>query len=574
MSKIGSLLVVLLFSAVFANAQYSRYVVQLKDKKGTAHSLSNPSTYLSPKAIERRTKQKLTVDSTDLPISSVYLDSIRLVPNVQVLNVSKWLNQVLIRTTDANAIAKINSFPFVKTSAAVAVQANPTIDAPIQRKFTETIQPIPPSELISGAYGSKGNAGIEALNYGSSYNQIHLHEGEFLHDLGYTGAGITIAVLDAGFFGYKTNSAIDSIRLQGRILGEWDYVLNESSVTEDHPHGLYCLSIIAANKPGQIVGSAPHAKFFLFRTEDAATEYPVEEQNWVAAAEYADSAGADMISSSLGYYDFDDPAFNHSYAQRDGNTSIITRGADYAAKKGMIVMNSAGNSGNAAGESRYISCPADGDSVFAVGATNVTGTMASFSSWGPNSAGRVKPNIVSVGQGTALANTAGNPSAGNGTSFSNPLACGLIACLWQAFPEFTNVEIMRAVEKSSSRYNYPDERYGYGLPNFRVAYDILTKDRQLKNINTILGDKWLKVFPNPFSQQQSFRVAFRAPIDGVAVFQLVNSLGQLMDARSMSMTASLPYLIEFTNTYKLTKGVYYIRYTDGKNKQTLKIVKQ
>lgn len=574
MGKIGSLLIVLLLSVLFTNGQYSRYVVQLKDKKGTAHSLSNPSTYLSAKAIERRIKQKLTVDSTDLPVSAAYLDSIKLVPNVQVLNVSKWLNQVLIRTTDANALTKINSFPFVKVTAAVAAQANPMIDAPIQKKFTETIRPIPPSELISGAYGSKGGNGVEALNYGSSYNQIHLHEGDYLHDLGYTGAGITIAVLDAGFFGYKTNTAIDSIRLQGRILGEWDYVLNESSVTEDHPHGLYCLSIIGANKPGQIVGSAPHAKFFLFRTEEAATEYPVEEQNWVAAAEYADSAGADMISSSLGYSDFDDPAFNHSYAQRDGNTSIITRGADYAAKKGMIVMNSAGNSGNATGEGKFIACPADGDSVFAVGATNVTGSMASFSSWGPNSAGKIKPNIVSVGQGTALANTAGNASAGNGTSFSNPLACGLIACLWQAFPEFTNMEIMRAVEKSSSRFNFPDERYGHGLPNFRVAYEILTRDRQFKNINTVLGDTWLKPYPNPFTQQLPFRLAFKAPMDGVAVFQLVNSLGQLMDARSMEMTADLPYLIEFTNTHKLQKGVYYVRYTDGKNKRTVKLIKQ
>lgn len=574
MGKIGSLLIVLLLSVLFTNGQYSRYVVQLKDKKGTAHSLSNPSTYLSAKAIERRIKQKLTVDSTDLPVSVAYLDSIKLVPNVQVLNVSKWLNQVLIRTTDANALTKINSFPFVKVTAAVAAQANPMIDAPIQKKFTETIRPIPPSELISGAYGSKGGSGVEALNYGSSYNQIHLHEGDYLHDLGYTGAGITIAVLDAGFFGYKTNTAIDSIRLQGRILGEWDYVLNESSVTEDHPHGLYCLSIIGANKPGQIVGSAPHAKFFLFRTEEAATEYPVEEQNWVAAAEYADSAGADMISSSLGYSDFDDPAFNHSYAQRDGNTSIITRGADYAAKKGMIVMNSAGNSGNATGEGKFIACPADGDSVFTVGATNVTGSMASFSSWGPNSAGKIKPNIVSVGQGTALANTAGNASAGNGTSFSNPLACGLIACLWQAFPEFTNMEIMRAVEKSSSRFNFPDERYGHGLPNFRVAYEILTRDRQFKNINTVLGDQWLKPYPNPFTQQQPFRLAFKAPMDGVAVFQLVNSLGQLMDARSMEMTADLPYLIEFTNTHKLQKGVYFVRYTDGKNKQTVKLIKQ
>ncbi len=174
--------------------------------------------------------------------------------------------------------------------------------------------------------------------------------------------------------------------------------MNETSVTEDHPHGLYCLSIIGANKPGQIIGSAPHAKFYLLRTEDAATEYPVEEQNWVVAAEFADSAGVDMITSSLGYADFDDPVFNHSYAQRNGNTAMITIGADLAVKKGIIVTNSAGNSGGQAGEAKYVSVPADGDSVFTVGATTVTGIMAGFSSWGPNGAGRTKPNIVSVGQ--------------------------------------------------------------------------------------------------------------------------------------------------------------------------------
>lgn len=557
-----------------ATGQYSRYIVQLKDKKGTAHNLSNASTYLSAKAIERRIKQKLTVDSTDLPIAVSYLDSIRAVPNVQVINVSKWLNQVLIRTTDANAITKINSFPFVKKTDGIAAQANPLIDVPIQNKFKETVQPIPPAELINGAFGTKGTSGIQTLNYGSSLNQIRLHEGEYLHDLGFTGEGITIAVLDAGFFGYKTNAALDSSRMKGNILGEWDYVLNESSVNEDHPHGLYCLSIIAANKPGQYVGAAPHAKFYLFRTEEAATEYPVEEQNWVVAAEYSDSAGVDMISSSLGYSDFDDPSFNYTHAQRNGNFSIITRGADLAAKKGIIVMNSAGNSGNAAGEGKFVSCPADGDSVFTVGATNVTGTIASFSSWGPNGAGKVKPNIVSVGQGTALINTSGNPSSGNGTSFSNPLACGLIACLWQAFPEFTNMEIMSAVQKSSSRFSTPDDRYGYGIPNFRLAHGILSKERELKNFNTILGDTWLKAYPNPFTQLQSFRVAFKAPTDGIGIFQVVNAAGQLMDARSMNITLNQLYLIDFTNTDKLQKGVYFVRYTDGKNKKTLKIVKQ
>ncbi|MFM9907914.1 MAG: S8/S53 family peptidase [Chitinophagaceae bacterium] len=575
MKKIYFFLLLALCFSTNSKAQYTGYIVQLKDKKGTVHSLSNPSTYLSLKAIQRRTRQKLTIDSTDLPVSGAYLDSLRLVPNATIVNISKWLNQVLIRTSDANAISKINSFPFVKSSGPIGFQTRAIDVTPITNKFNEVIKPIDEKPIVFGRNGNNGQtgtAGVSSLNYGNSFNQIHLHEGEYLHDLGFTGAGITIAILDAGFFGYKTNSAMDSVRLQGRILGEWDFVKNELSVTEDHPHGLYCFSIIAANKPGQIIGSAPHAKFFLFRTEDAPTEYPIEEQNWVAAAEYADSAGVDMISSSLGYSDFDDPVFNHSYAQRNGNTSIITIGADLAVKKGLIVTNSAGNSGAQAGDAKFVACPADGDSVFTIGATTVTGTIASFSSWGPNSAGKTKPNIVSVGQGTVLANTSGNASAGNGTSFSNPLVCGLIACLWQAFPEFTNMEIMNAVQKSSHKYLTPDDRFGYGIPNFRKAHEALTLEREVRNIDSLLGNKWLKVYPNPF--KQDFRLVLKAPTSGKAVVQLLDALGRLVDAKSLEINNQTIYFIDFTNVPKLLKGVYFIRYTDGKNKQTIKMLKQ
>jgi hypothetical protein len=444
-----------------ARAQYSRYIIQLTDKKGTAHTLANPSTYLSARAIERRTRQHIIIDSTDLPVSATYLESIRNVPNVTVLNTSKWLNQVLIRTTDANALTQINSFPFVKAAAPLAVRVQQSGNDDANDKFRETVLPLQQQP----ARETGGNI----LNYGNNFNQIHIHRGEFLHNHGLTGNGMYIAILDAGFRNYTTNPALDSVRLQNRVLGQWDFVKNESSVTEDDTHGLYCFSIIAANKPGQIVGTASKASFWLLRTEDVGSEYPVEEQNWAAGAEYADSAGADMISSSLGYSRFDDPVFNHTYAQRDGNTALVTKAADYAARKGIIVMNSAGNDGARTDDYKYAACPADGDSVVAVGATTVTGAIAAFSSWGPNGAGKVKPNIASVGQGTVFANTAGNPASGNGTSFSNPNIAGLIACLWQAFPELTNMQLIDAVQKSAHKYNNPDERFGYGLPDFQKA---------------------------------------------------------------------------------------------------------
>lgn len=452
-----------------AHAQYARYIIQLTDKKGTAHTLANPSTYLSQKAIDRRTRQHIALDSTDLPVSATYLDNIRNVPNVTVLNTSKWLNQVLIRTTDPNALTQINNFPFVKATAPLAVRVQQPDNGDAGNKFREAVWPLQQSPARE--------TGANTINYGNNFNQVHIHRGEFLHNHGLTGGSITIAILDAGFRDYKTNPALDSARLQNRILGEWDFVKNESSVIEDDLHGLYCFSIIAANKPGQIVGTAPKASFWLFRTEDAGSEYPVEEQNWAAGAEYADSVGADMISSSLGYSIFDDVSFNHTYAQRDGNTAIVTKAADYAARKGIIVMNSAGNDGARNDDYKYAACPADGDSVVAVGATTVTGAIASFSSWGPNGAGKIKPNIVSVGQGTVFANTLGNPAAGNGTSFSNPNIAGLIACLWQAFPELTNMQLIDAVQKSAHKYTNPDARFGYGLPDFQKAVVALTQQQ-------------------------------------------------------------------------------------------------
>lgn len=459
-------------------AQYSKHIVQLKNKNGSPHSISNPSTYLSSKSILRRVKQNIAIDSSDIPVSPAYLDSIRNVPNVTILNHSRWLNQVLIQTTDPNALAKINSFPFVKTAQPAALIPKPQDDEIINKRFREIITPLPDRSLINQRNHQNQLSGVSAniINYGNNLPQIHIHEGEYLHNLGFTGNNITMAFLDAGYFGYKTNPAFDSVRQQSRILGEYDFVKNEQSVNEDNIHGMYCLSTVASNRPGTIVGTAPHAKFWLFRTEDAATEYPIEEQFWAVAAEFADSAGADMISSSLGYIDFNDPSFNHQYAQRNGNTSIVTIAADYAAKKGMIVMNSAGNSGQQNNDNKYIACPADGDSVVAVGATDVNGNMAAFSSWGPNGAGKLKPNIVSVGQGTIIANNAGNAASGNGTSFSNPNVAGLIACLWQAFPEYSNMEIIDEVQKSSHKFNNPDIRFGYGLPNFRKAfYSLLTR---------------------------------------------------------------------------------------------------
>jgi serine protease AprX len=572
MKKILSFFAILTLFCNSGQAQYSRYLVQFTDKNGTPFAISNPIAFLSQQAIARRAKQNINIDSTDLPLSPAYLDSILQVPNVQFLNLSKWFNQVLIKISDSNALQKINSFPFVRKTSPVATIVNRMKNDTLKTKFINVLsyqenEGLHLSKTVKNGCGPDTNY----YDYGNSYLQIHIHNGEYLHNLGFHGENMTIAVLDAGFFDYLSNPVFDSIRQYNQVLGTYDYVNLKQSVNEEDVHGAYCFSIIAANVPGQMIGSSPKSKFWLFKTEDVNSEYPVEEQNWVAAAEFADSAGVDIISTSLGYAYFDDSSFDLNYAQRNGHTALISNAANLAVAKGLIVTASAGNSGTATDESKYVICPADGDSVLAIGATDVNGVIASFSSWGPNSSGAVKPNVVSVGEGTVIAAPSGNIGSGNGTSFSNPNLAGLVACLWQAFPDFANYDIINAVQQSASQFNAPDNRYGYGIPDFKKAYAILTQKRTLRSDIGSLSSTWINVFPNPY--QSNFTVLFKAPLTGNAYLQLTDAAGRILETRSASISANEYFTVIFSSAYSLSKGVYFIHYEDGKNKATLRVVK-
>ena len=551
-------LVILIFVQTHAFSQYSRYIISLTDKKGTPHQLSNPSTFLSPKSITKRTKFNISLDSTDLPVSKIYLDSILQAGKVTLINTSKWLNQVLIQTTDAQALLKISSFTFVKKRQAIAFkpskQASPDFIEEITdlNKATETT-----------------NSNLNSLQYGNSGKQIQIHEGEFLHNLGFKGQNVSIAVLDGGFFNYNAIKAFDSVRSSGRIKATWDFVDNNNQVQEDDPHGMYCFSILAANLPGVFVGSAPEADYYLFRTEDVKSEFPVEEQNWIAAAEKADSLGIDIISSSLGYTTFDDPAFKYGYDDMNGKNTIVTRGAALASRKGILVMNSAGNSGT--NSWKFIGAPADGEQVLAVGAVNITRQVAPFSSYGPTFDQRIKPDVVSVGWGTALINASGLPASGNGTSFSNPNIAGLIACLWQAFPEMRNNEIIEAVRKSGDMYANPDSRSGYGLPNMQKAYGILEIERVKKNAASLLRDARVKAFPNPF--ENKIQLVYKAPANGKIEIRLTDLTGRLIFTESKQVIANEIYVFDLENLGILKAGPYIITYSDVSGTGSIKLVK-
>jgi serine protease AprX len=449
-----------------SHAQFNRYIIRLKHKGATTYTLSNASPYLSQRAIARRTRYSITVDSTDLPVPSSYISQIQNVPNVTVLNISRWLNAVTIFTTDANAITAINALPFVQGTSGIAARHSRTA----RRK--EEITPLPDPRA---ARMQRTTADYFDYGTGSSYNEIHLHRGEFLHNIGLRGQGMQIAMLDGGFYQYTTLKAFDSANANGQFLSTWDFVAREQSVVEDNNHGMSCLSTIAANIPGQFIGKAPRANFHLFRTEDVSSEYPIEEFNWACGAERADSSGADIISSSVGYgYEFDPPVPDYPYSDLNGNITISARAADLAAKKGILIFNSAGNSGT--DYWRMITTPADGDSVVAVGAVSTSGIVGAFSSYGPSADGQVKPDVASVGVNVLIQAPNNTIGVSNGTSFACPNMAGLGTCLWQGFPEFNNMRIVRALKEAGSIYASPNDRIGYGIPDMKKAFSSLLID--------------------------------------------------------------------------------------------------
>ncbi|MEO8404626.1 MAG: S8 family peptidase [Chitinophagaceae bacterium] len=466
MTKLLAFFTAILLLSTGSSAQLNRYVVRLKNKGATTFTLASPSAYLSQRAIDRRIRYSISVDSSDLPIPSTYITQIRNIPNVTVLNTSRWLNAVTIRTTDANAITAINALPFVITTTGIAARNN-NRSGRWEEEITDNIRSSHRGQQVEANYFDYGT--------GASFNEIHLHNGEFLHNVGLRGQGMQIAILDGGFFHYTTLKAFDSANINGQILTTWDFVNNESSVVEDDSHGMSCLSTIVANIPGTFIGKAPKASFHLFKTEDTNSEYPIEEFNWACGAEKADSSGADIISSSLGYgYEFGPPVADYPYSDLNGDITMSAQAADLAAKKGLMVFNAAGNSGT--DYWHMITTPADGDSVVAVGAVNTSGVVGAFSSYGPSADGRIKPDVASIGVSALIETTGNTVATGNGTSFACPNMAGLGTCLWQGFPEFNNMRIVRALKEAGSIYTAPDDRIGYGIPDMKKAFTALLTD--------------------------------------------------------------------------------------------------
>lgn len=554
-------------TAALAQAQtdsYTKYKIVFTDKKGTPYSLQHPGDYLSARAIQRRMRQQIAIDSTDLPITPRYIDSVLNTGNVNILIRSKWLNQIVIQTKDTLALKKIRQFSFVRRADAVAKRLAPSaLQAPADKFQLERM-----TQPASPTFNKTNN-----FSYGKAYDQIHLHEGEFLHNNGFQGEGMLMAILDAGFVNVNTNRAFADIRNNHQILGTYDFVNGAENVFGFDAHGAQVFSIIASNLPGEMIGTAPKAQYWLLRTEDASSEQPIEEDNWAAGAELADSAGVDVISSSLGYNLFDNAVYNHTYADMNGHTTDVSKAASLAVKKGMIVVNSAGNEGSRGW--KYIIAPADGIGVIAVGAVNLNGQVASFSSYGPSADGRIKPDVAATGSGTTLVSPGGNLVTGNGTSYSCPVIAGLITCLWQAFPEFTNNEMLDVLHHVSSLANHPDDRLGYGIPNFRIAFDSLIQRRLLRaapSLRDQLDQQAVQIAPNPF--QQSLQVYCKSQSDAPIMIEVIDASGRIRARKRVSLQPSQYYVVQFNDeTPHLPRGIYFIRVLQGSFQKTVKAVR-
>ena len=539
-AKIAGLYILfLLIGTVPVHAQVQSYFyVQFTDKNNSPFSLAQPAEFLSARSIARRVALGLTCDSTDLPVNQTYLQQIRNL-GIPVHSWSKWMNGATVLLPDSALMSQVRRLPFVK--------------------FVECT-----GKLTGPVLAPKGKNNVKStFDYGIGAGQINQLNGTALHNEGYRGKGIQVGVIDAGFMNVNINPAFDSLRLQGRLLGIKDIINPTSDIYSEDAHGAMVLSTMTGNLPGQFLGTAPDASYWLIRTEYSPTEYKVETDFWCSGIEFADSVGVDVATSSLGYSTFDDPAMNFTYADMNGKVSRASRAANLAGRKGIVVTVAAGNEGS--GSWHYISSPSDADGIITVGAVTSTGVPSGFSSFGPSSDGRVKPEICATGTSSALVSTAGTPGYGNGTSFATPIMAGMMACLLQRYKAIDAMvdirTLLNAVFKSGSLYTNPTAQMGYGIPDF------------------VNSEQNLKIFDSIRQVQKSdFVIAYNSPNQIISIRFTDGQNPVNTTVRIYSMSGSLlvhqplteSSTVLRTNTFQ--SGIYAISISENGKTETRKVL--
>ncbi len=531
------LLACLVAGFTYVNAQTQLVFVFFKDKPNKAAFYANPLSELSQKSLDRRTKFGIALNDQDAPIEPTYIQNIRNL-GFTVTDYSKWMNGVAVKATVAQ-IAQLQTQSYVESVESFIKHPRPGgRDAKTpHNKFEEF----------------NNSVGRTEFNYGQGLAQINQINLRPLHIAGYTGAGMTIAVIDTGFPRVNTGSAYARIRDNGQIKGGYNFINKSTDIynTSLNNHGSYCLGVIAGYVQNSYVGSAPDADFYLYASENASVEIPEELIYWTEAAEEADRKGADLITTSLGYYDFDDSRYNLVYGDMNGTTSFIARAAQIAVEKGIFVLAAAGNEAQNAWH--YIVTPGDNEKVFTVGGVTSTGASSSFSSYGPNSVGVVKPDGSTRGTGTVMAYN-NEVTSGNGTSFATPLAAGGVACLIQALGNRPLHEVADILRQTASKYPSYTAQMGYGILNFGQAYNnsqLTASENQLKSS--------VKIYPNPVKDIFTIETS-----EKIIAVELYNTLGQKVQTLKSEKS---------NNIERLATGVYFLKVKTDKNEYIEKLVK-
>lgn len=528
----------LFFLSNFLTAQTEDAWVFFLDKQNVQASLANPISILTQEALDRKALHNIPIDERDVPVNENYITQIKNQPGITVYAKSKWMNCVYVRGSQSD-IANLTSLSFVTDIEYADKSLNfASGTSPLEDKFA--------FEQASRSF-----------NYGFASDQIEMLSGEHLHDQGYTGDGMRIAILDAGFLGVDTEDGFAYVRDDGRILGTYDFIERSVTLNNNSSHGTRVFSDIGGYILNEFVGTAPDASFYLFKTEDVTSETPVEEAYWVEALERVDSLGVHVVNTSLGYRAYDNPAYSHTYGDLDGNTTFSARGANIGFEKGLLLVTSAGNSGN--GSFPWVGTPGDSPGMLTIGAVDMNGNYASFSSIGPTTDSRIKPDIMAQGQATYVIDQNNDIVTNNGTSFSSPIMAGAVACFWQAGLQFSNAQIMQWVRESAHLYNNPTDQMGHGIPNFQVALDLLLLSAEEQQVTGFI------VYPNPVSDQ----LFIEAPYNSNTVKAVMHSV---MGTKIWEQT--LQSQNQGLDVSGLRNGVYLLTLATDLSSQTLKIIKK
>jgi len=541
----------LLFAGGVSAKQYT-YLVRFVAKEGTPYSLANPAQFLSQKAIARRHAQGIAIDSSDLPVNPVFVDSVIKLTGATLHGTSRWFNLCVIVVEDTSVITRLNGKSFVRSVTPLFAQHSNT---------TTTLSVKPNSN-----FPAKKTTGSPSF-YGNTWQQTSLVHGDPVHDAGYTGSGKLIAVVDAGFIGTDTHPGFTDMWAAAHVVDKRNFVQGNDQVFTADTHGTKALSTITGHVAGTYVGSAPDASIALYVTEDNSSETPVEMTNMLLASERADSVGVDIITTSLGYNLFDNAADNLVFAtDLDGKTTIAAQAANTATSKGILFIASAGNEG---GNSwNMILTPGDADSALTIGSVDNTGAMAGNSGYGPNAAGRVKPDVCLMGQAAAIFQSMGYGNE-SGTSFATPQAAGWAACLWQEYPSATPAQLRKAITRCANSYTSPGAHNGYGIPDFSCARQMLLGVGELPP--SMATGSWVAVLPNP--SNGVVKVVVSPDEDGRVDFSVVDVAGKSVLTWHSTLTKGLnePLALDLRH---LPRGMYVLKATSSAQQQILKVILQ